>query len=224
MASSRDGKRLAFGWISFSQAISNLPVHSDLVSVWRVKPNQRLWAASPTAGTPPALPDPVKDFPDLAKNFRLAPDALVPGRVGSAVALNGDGSRVAVVEHSVMGWVRNAPAIGKWDPPIRVLNFLPRQRGRLRVFDGDGREVFRQGLPDEGMFEIAFSNDGHELWCWPSAWFARGMAGAVWLPIDLPARSVYRIRLDDGSTTAFDFPDAISDLSLSPVHGQVLVS
>jgi hypothetical protein len=224
MASSRDGRRLAFGWLGFSQKLSNLPAHPDLISVWRVKPNERRWSAPPLAGPPPALPDPINDFGDLAKNFRLAADALVPGHVASAIALNRDGSRVAVVEDSIVGWVRNAPAIGKWDPPIHVLNFLPRQRGRLRVFDGDGREVYRQWLPAEGMFEIGFSNDGNEIWCWPAAWFARGVAGAVWLPVDSPARTVYRIGTDDGSTAAFDFPDAVSDLSISPTSGHALVS
>ena len=114
------------------------------------------------------MPDPVADFPELAKDFRLAADALVPGHVAAAVALNRDGSRVAVVEYGVWGWVRNGPAIGKWDPPIHVLNFLPKQRGRLRVFDGAGKELFSESLPEEGMFEVGFSRGADEVWCWPS--------------------------------------------------------
>jgi glyoxylase-like metal-dependent hydrolase (beta-lactamase superfamily II) len=51
------------------------------------------------------------------------------------------------------------------------------------------------------------------------------MAGAVWLPTDSPARTVYRIGMaDDSVTEAFEFPDAIADLAVSPANGQVLVS
>jgi glyoxylase-like metal-dependent hydrolase (beta-lactamase superfamily II) len=225
MASSLDGSRVAFGRLGFSQNVPGLPTHADAVSVWQVKPNERLWSAPPSiTNAPPALPDPVRDFGELAKSFRLASDALAPGHVTSAVALNRDGSRVAVVEYGVWGWARNAPAIGKWDPPIHLLNFLPKQRGRLRVFDGAGREVYREWLPAEGMFEIGFGSGPNEIWCWPATWFARGMAGAVWLPIDSPARTVYRFGIEDNSTAAFDFPDAVADFSFSPANGQALVS
>ena len=132
-------RRVAFGWLGFAKSVPALPTHGDAVTVWQVNPNQSLWSAAPTAGTPPALPDPVADFPELSKDFRLAADALVPGHAAAAVALNRDGSRVAVVEYGVWGWVRSEPAIGNWNPPIRVLNFLPRQRRRLRVFDGPAR-------------------------------------------------------------------------------------
>lgn len=225
MASSADGKRAAFGWLGFSENVSGLPTHADAVSVWEVRPNRRLWSAPPVAtNPPPALPDPVKDFGDLGKSFRLAPDALAPGHVASAVTLNRDGSRVAVVEYAIWGWVRNAPAIGKWDPPIHVLNFVPKQRGRLRVFDGEGRELYREALPTEGLFEIGFGSKANDIWCWPSSWFARGMAGSAWLPIDSPARTLYRIDLNERSTAAFDFPDAVADVAVSPADGQALVS
>jgi glyoxylase-like metal-dependent hydrolase (beta-lactamase superfamily II) len=168
--------------------------------------------------------NPVEDFKELAADFRLAPDLLLPGFAATAVAVNHDGSRVAVVEHGIWGWVRNAPAIGKWNPPIKVLNFMPKQRGRLRVFDGDGREIYQEFLPTTGMFEIGFGSDGKEIWCWPAAWFARGMAGAVWLPVDSSARMVYRIGIDDKSTATLDFPDAVADCRLNPANGQTLVS
>jgi hypothetical protein len=126
MAASADGRRVAFGWLGFAKSVPVLPTHRDAVTVWEVNPNQSLWSAAPTAGTPPTLPDPVADFPDLAKSFRLNADALVPGHAAAALALNRDGSRVAIVEYGVWGWVRSEPAIGKWNPPIRVLNFLPK--------------------------------------------------------------------------------------------------
>ncbi|HKX60342.1 MAG TPA: MBL fold metallo-hydrolase, partial [Verrucomicrobiae bacterium] len=224
MVASADGKRLAFGWLSFSQTMPGLPTHTDAVSVWQVNPNERLWSAPPDAPKPPALPDPLTDFRELAKNFRVAPDALVPGSVTSAVALNQDGSRVAILEYGVWGWVRTAPAIGKWDPPIHVLNFLPKQRGRLRVFDREGHEVFREWLPADGMFEIGFGSVADEIWCWPASWFARGMAGAVWLPIDSPARTIFQIKIQSNTAEAFDFPDAVADFAFSPLKGQGLVS
>jgi glyoxylase-like metal-dependent hydrolase (beta-lactamase superfamily II) len=225
MAASADGKRVAFGWLGFFRNVPGLPSQADVVAVWQVKPNRRLWSATPIlTNTPPGLPDPVQGFRELAKNFRLAADAIVPGHVASSVALNRDGSRVAVVEHGIWGWVREAPAIGKWDPPIHTLNFLPKQRGRLRVFDGEGREVYRDWLPAEGMFEIGFSSVSQEIWCWPKAWFARGMAGAIWLPVDAPARTVYRIGIEDRSTVAFEFPDSVADFCLSPRSGQELIS
>ena len=224
MVPSGDGKHVAFGWLSFSRPVPGLPTRADALSVWQVKPNQRLWSAAPMTEAPPAMADPVEDFKGSLKDFRLAPDALVPGHVTAAVSLNRDGSRVAVVEYGIWAWVRNAPAIGKWDPPIHVLNFLPKQRGRLRVFDEGGREVLREWLPADGMFEIGFSSVTNAIWCWPASWFARGMAGAVWLPIDSAARSVYRIGLEDNSIVAFDFSDAVADFSLSPTNGHALVS
>jgi glyoxylase-like metal-dependent hydrolase (beta-lactamase superfamily II) len=224
MAASGDGKRVAFGWLGFSRRIPSLPTSAEAVSVWQVNPNQRLWSASPLEETPPELPDPAADFKDSLRDFRLAAGELVPGHVTSALALNRDGSRVAVVEYGIWGWVRNAPAIGKWDPPIHILNFLPKQRGRLRVFDRAGREIMQQWLPEEGMFEIGFGSGANEIWCWPASWFARGMAGAVWLPVNPAARTAYRIGIEDQSAVAFDFPDGVADLSLSPAGGQALVS
>lgn len=224
MVSSADGRKVVFGWLGFSMDVPGLSSHSEAVSVWQMNTGERLWSAQPMAGTPPALPNPAEGFDELAKTFRLAPDALVPGHVTSSVAVNRDASRVAVVEYGIWGWVRSGPAIGKWDPPIHVLNFLPRQRGRLRVFDGGGRELLNELLPVEGMFEVCFGDDADEVWCWPAAWFARGMAGAVWLPVDSPARTFYRINIQDRATVALDFPDAVADVALSPMNGQALVS
>jgi glyoxylase-like metal-dependent hydrolase (beta-lactamase superfamily II) len=226
MASSLDGKRVAFGWLGYSRGVVGVPNHREALSVWQINPNARLWSAPPAAEAPPAIPDPVEDYQEseLAKQFRLGPTMLLPGRAATAVALNRDGSRVAIVEHGIWGWVRSEPAIGKWNPPIRVLNFLPRHRGRLRVFDGDGREIHRDLLPAEGTFEVGFGSTPNEIWCWPAAWFARGMAGAVWLPVDAPARTVYRIGIEDQSTLALEFPDSIADARPSPTDGQSLVS
>ncbi|MEX2141364.1 MAG: MBL fold metallo-hydrolase [Pirellulales bacterium] len=224
MAASADGRRLAFGWLGFRKNVPGLPTHPHAVSLWQINPSHNLWSALPTSGTPPALPDPAADFPYLSKNFRLSSDALTPGHVAAAVALNRDGSRVAVVEYGIWGWVRNGPAIGKWDPPIHVLSFLPWQRGRLRVFDGAGKELFSELLPEKGMFEVGFTSDADEVWCCPTAWFARGMAGAVWLPVDAPGRTLYRVALNSRRATAFVFPDSVADCALSSTSAQALIS
>jgi glyoxylase-like metal-dependent hydrolase (beta-lactamase superfamily II) len=224
MAVSADGKHIAFGWLGLAQSAIGVPAHTDAVSVWQVNPNQKLWTALPAVGLPPPLPTPETEFPDMAKDFRMAADAIVAGHATTSVALNRDGSRVAVVEYGVWGWVRSKPAIGKWNPPIRTLNFLPKQRGRLRVFGGNGKQLFHESLPEDGMFEVAFSGDSDRIWCWPTAWFARGMAGVPWLPVDRPARTLYRIELDSRTATALSFPDAIADCATSSANQRAIVS
>ena len=224
MAASADGQRVAFGWVSFGKDAARVATHKDALDLWQLSPNQKLWSASPSVGTPPMLPNPAPDFGELAKDFRLAADALVPGHATAAVALNRDGSRVAVIEYPVWGWVRSGPAIGKWDPPIHVLNFLPKQRGRLRVFDGSGKELFSELLPEAGLFEVGFSGDANEVWCWPASWFARGVAGEAWLPVDEPARTLYRVALNARLAEALVFPDAVAACALSPADGRALVS
>lgn len=224
MAASGDGRRVAFGWAGFKRHLPDLPAHAHLVSVWQVNPNRSLWSAPPKAGEPPELPEPAAEFRYLPSSFRVAPDTLVPGHVAASVALNHEGSRVAVLEYSIWGWVRSGPAIGKWNPPIRVLNFLPKQRGRLRVFDGEGKELLSEFLPDEGLFEVGFGKGANDVWCWPSAWFARGVAGEAWLPVDAKASTLYRVAIDSGRARAFGFPDSIADCALSTKTGRALVS
>jgi glyoxylase-like metal-dependent hydrolase (beta-lactamase superfamily II) len=50
------------------------------------------------------------------------------------------------------------------------------------------------------------------------------MAGTVWLPINAPARTVYRFALRSGAADAFVFPDAVADCAVSSVNGSALVS
>src|SRR6185436_8734304 len=126
--------------------------------------------------------------------------------------------------YGVQCWVRSKPAIGKWDPPIHTLNFLPKQRGRLRVFDGNGQELFRNSLPEEGLFEVGFCSDTNAVWCWPTTWFARGMAGAAWLPVDRPARTLYRVNQNSRDAVAFTLPDAIADCAVSSSGRDALIS
>ena len=226
MAASRDGKRAAFGWLSLNQPAADARKQRQAASIWSVNPNRPLWSAPASDDLPaPALPNPAADFPELLKDgFRLAADAIAPGTVTAAVALNADGSRVALVEYAVQVWTRTGPAIGKWDPPIHTLNFVPTQRGRLRVFDGNGRELLREWLPEAGLFEVGFGGDADAVWCWPASWFARGMAGEPWLPVLSNARTVYRVNMASRAATAFGFADAIANCAPSPADGHVLVS
>ena len=152
MAANRDGKRAAFGWLTLNQPVTDARKPRHALSVWSVNPNRPLWTALASDDlSAPALPSPAADFPELAKDgFRLGADAVLPGTVSASVALNADGSRAALVEYGVQVWTRTGPAIGKWDPPIHTLNFVPTQRGRLRVFDGNGKELLREWLPEAG--------------------------------------------------------------------------
>ncbi len=229
MAASRDGKRAAFQWHSSKQLAYPLSMKvqdRSGLSVWSVNPNKQLWSTNLTDHESALrLPDPALEFPELlADGFRLRPDTVVQGTVAGGLALNRDGSRVALIEHGVWTWVRSGPAIGKWDPPIHALNFVPKQRGRLRIFDGDGKELLREWLPEAGLFEVGFGAKADEVWCWPASWFARGMAGEPWLPVEREARTVYRVNLATRATETLAFPDAVADCAVNPADGRALVS
>jgi glyoxylase-like metal-dependent hydrolase (beta-lactamase superfamily II) len=73
------------------------------------------------------------------------------------------------------------------------------------------------------MFEVGLSAPGEVVWCWPTSWFARGMAGAVWLPVDDTAHTLYRVEPASRRVLATSFPDAIADCAVS-TDGRILVS
>ncbi len=225
MAASRDGTRAAFGWLSLNQPTDPRKPR-QAVSVWGVNPNRLLWSAAASDDLlAPPLHSPAADFPELVKDgFRLAADAVALGTVAATVTMNADGSRVALVEYAVQVSLRTGPAIGKWDPPIHALNFVPTQRGRLRVFDGNGNELLREWLPEAGLFEVGFGGNDGEVWCWPASWFARGMAGEPWLPVQADARTVYRVSVGTRTVAALGFADVVADCAPCPTDGRVLVS
>ena len=228
MVASADGQRIAFSWVCSREAAPGLTAEKNLLSLWGVQPNHPLWAVAPSMNSePPPLPDPIHDFPELKEQgFRLGADQLIPGSIATALAINHDGSRVALIESRVWIWLRTAPAIGKWDPPIHALLFIPNQCGRLRVFDGEGKELLRANANGVGLSEVGFGADPDEVVYWPASWFARGMAGEPWLPAraESGGNMVYRIQLSTRYMDQIRFPDAIADCALSPKDGRWLVS
>jgi hypothetical protein len=74
------------------------------------------------------------------------------------------------------------------------------------------------------MFEVGFGSGTDDLWCWPTAWFARGVAGAAWLPVDRSAATLYLVEPRARKAKAFSFPDAIADCAISPADGIAAVS
>ncbi len=219
MAASADGSTLAAGFIAAdARALLSVRDAATLGERWSARP-------SVEAASIPALPDPAADFPELADRFHMKPDEVVPFRVAASVSLSRDGARAALFEVGGRMWVRRGPVIGRWDPPYRRIPFVPRQRGWLRVLKSAGEEVARARLPREGLFEAHLGPAGDVAWCAPMSWFARGMAGAPWLPCDPGARMVFVFDVARRSWSAgWEFPDAVSDLAVHPGGERVLVS
>jgi metallo-beta-lactamase class B len=233
MSVSADGTSLASGHIvpdvrSVSADVkSMLRVPSGLVTVSRFQTAAAEWGVTPTAQAPalPALPRPALDFPELASAFRMEPDAVVPFRVAASVSLGADGRRVALAEYGGWLWVRRGPAIGAWNPPYHVIPFVPRQRGRMRVAAASGADEVSVDFPSDGLFEVVSDPRGEKVWAIPMSWFARGAAGAAWLPADPGSRSIFEYDIANASwRTAWEFPDAVSDFALHPEGSQAWVS
>jgi glyoxylase-like metal-dependent hydrolase (beta-lactamase superfamily II) len=222
MAASGDGRVLACGYI-LPAAGAGLHLPPALLTVSEASSSRELWKETPAGPGPhaPELPQPGQDFPALAERFKMGPDAVVPFRVAASVAPNGDGSRVAVAEYAGWLWVRRTPAIGAWNPPYHVIPFVPRQRGWMRLATATGSTSVE--FPGEGLFEVVTDARGDRVWAFPMSWFARGMAGAAWLPADPGSRAVFAW---NGSswTIAREFPDAVSDFALHPDGGRAIVS
>jgi glyoxylase-like metal-dependent hydrolase (beta-lactamase superfamily II) len=236
LASSGDGAVLAFAYtvpdirqlkkgtlpenfrVQAPPALVSVRKRDDWKEVAAVKPTEEFPALAP-------LPEPAKDFPELAAKFALAADAVLPFWVAASVAVNEDGSRVAFTEYAGWLWVRARPAIGRWDPPYHLIPFVPRQRGWLRIVGAGGETIARTALPADGLFDVKFSGQGDVVWSYPTSWFARGMAGCAWRPADADARRVYSYGIaSKGWQAALSFPDAVADLAPQPKSSRVLIS
>ncbi len=228
LAPSADGSALACGFVvPETGAPGNLPWSKRLLVLYRAGDFREEWSFGATADLPhpPPLPDPLLDFPEFAEGFGLKSEPPVPCRVAASVSPNADASRVALVEYG--GWIsqRRGPVTGRWNPPYRAIPFVPRQRGMLRLVEAPGRSAAEIALPAEGLFEVRIHPAGSRMWAFPASWFARGMAGAAWLPADPDARFVHVFDVGTGRwERSWEFPDAVGDLALHPDGERAWVS
>lgn len=101
----------------------------------------------------------------------------------------------------------------------------PRQHGWLRVFGDEGEGAACTLLPQPGLFEVQLSGDGEMAWCGPMSWFARGLAGCLWLPADAEAERILVFDVPKGRwVSSWRFPDAVADFAVHPSGRSVLVS
>jgi glyoxylase-like metal-dependent hydrolase (beta-lactamase superfamily II) len=232
LAASADGHVLAAGYLAPDAATLDektrrrLRLPPALLTVRNALTSAILWTAQPAADARPVDPpaEPSDEFPAMAEDFNMKPLTRVPFRAALSVSLSGDGARVAVAEYG--GWMRlkRERGIGRWNPD-HPASFCPRQRGRLRVFDPRGAERVNVEMPAEGLYHTAIDRRGDAVWCYPMAWFSRGLAGCSWLPADPEADTVFVYDLGRRAWThACRFPDAVSDLAVHPDGERALVS
>jgi metallo-beta-lactamase class B len=222
MASSADGHVLAFGYLTPDASKLNditkrrLRLPPALLRVDNSSSAATLWTADGLADAVPVPrpPEPALEFGAFAEDFNMKPQEVVPFRAPLGLAVNADGSRVAVTEFG--GWLRikRQRGIGKWNPDHQIA-YCPRQKGWLRVFGPLGKEESKVALPREGLFDLHWGPQGNTLWCVPTSWFARGMAGQPWLPADPGANQifVFDIRRRVWRAT-WTLPDAVSDFAI----------
>jgi glyoxylase-like metal-dependent hydrolase (beta-lactamase superfamily II) len=232
LAASADGQVLAAGYLApdattlDEKTRRRLRLPPALLVVRDARTSTNLWTVQPSPDSrqvdPP--PEPADDFPAMAEDFNMKPLTRVPFRAALSVSLSGDGGRAAMAEYG--GWLRvkRERGIGTWNPD-HPTPFCPRQRGWLRVFGRRGADLVNVELPAEGLFHAAIDRRGEAVWCFPMAWFSRGLAGHSWLPADSEADTVFIYDLRQHAWThACRFPDAVSDLAVHPDGERVLVS
>ena len=234
MASSADGHVLAFGYLTPDASTldektrSRMRLPPAMLTARDALTSAELWAVAArhlnSAGCTAARSGRRFSRAGGRVQYQAAGGNWCLFRAPASVALNGDGSMVAVAEYG--GWVRvkGQRGIGSWNPDNQVF-YCPRQRGKLRLFDARGAALAEAEFPAEGLFEVHLDRQGETVWCAPQAWFARGLAGKSWLPADPAASTVYAFDLARQSwRAACQFPDAVSDLAVAPDGRQVLVS
>jgi glyoxylase-like metal-dependent hydrolase (beta-lactamase superfamily II) len=232
LASSGDGSSLVYGFIvpqppNAAPGKSSVPWPKQLLSVADSANAKDRWSFGPSAeaSPPPALPDPQRDFPEFAAEFGLKAEPPLPCRVAAAVSANADASLVAAADYGAWVSIRPGPVTGKWDPPYHEIPFVPRQRAILRIVAAPGRETASAPFPQEGLFDVRLDPAGRVVWAFPASWFARGMAGAPWLPADPDARSIHLFDVAAGKWgKTWTFPDAVSDVALHPSGDRAWVS
>jgi glyoxylase-like metal-dependent hydrolase (beta-lactamase superfamily II) len=227
MASSPEGCPVAFGSIVPQAKLEGAGSWSKSVISVHDADLKEQWSCAPMADPPqiPPLPDPTADLREFAEGFGLKPEPPIPCRVAASISPTSRARRVAVAEYG--GWIsaRKGPVSGKWDPPYRAIPFVPRQKGTLRLIDAPGKETASVPFPSDGLFDVRADARGRRVWSFPASWFARGMAGAVWLPADPEARRIQVFDVAGGKWgPALEFPDAVADVALLPDGDRAWVS
>jgi glyoxylase-like metal-dependent hydrolase (beta-lactamase superfamily II) len=190
---------------------------------------QPVW--SQPIGTPAeAAPRPEKGLygtptlPDGSRRELPQRDEKMWAALAVAVHTQQGGRRLAAAA-DYQGWQRwvRSSATGKdQDQGIR---FMP-SRPTVTVYDQSGKLVrrFAPGAFRHPLWcNLQFLPDGKRLLAWPHSWTCRGLAGQALLPADEHAATLYLLDVAGGKTTPLTFPDAISDVAVSPA-GTVAVA
>jgi len=178
----------------------------DLLLLERGKP-KALWARPPNDDVAPS-PEPEKGVYGPA----VPPYRDVKVRAPLAVAIHPAGDRIATADYE--GWQRVfRPREGGPEIPFG-LRFMP-SRPTIHVYGQDGQLIRRVGPETFGetfWCDLAFSDNGQELFIWPHNWACRGLAGQTVLPADERARDLYVLAVESGDLRVRRLPDAIASV------------
>jgi len=232
MAASADGRVLFCGFLAADnrkaqvRGVPGLESPGVTLAATDAATGTVRWKAEPISPWPalPLPPEPTDEFLALAEDFRFRPAAMVPFRAAMSVGASRDGSRVACTEYGGYARIGQERIHPNWSPRHPVW-LCPRQQGWLRVFTAGGDELARSVLPRPGLFDARLSPDGRVVWCVPMSFFARGLAGAPWLPTDEQAHTVHLFDVASRQwTSTWRFPDALSDFAVHPEGQTALAS
>ena len=184
MAASADGRRVAFGWLGFAQertrpphaprcgeCLASEPEPKALVCAahrWHAADVARSGSGLCRSGEEISVWTPMRWYRQACRGSGAEPRRL-EGR--------GRGIRG-------LGLGASEPAIGKWDPPIRVLNFFPDSVDDCECSTAPARScsVIRCRREKESSKSVLAAVD--QVWCWPApgsraAW--RAPRGCRWM-------------------------------------------
>jgi glyoxylase-like metal-dependent hydrolase (beta-lactamase superfamily II) len=134
-----------------------------------------------------------------------------------SLALDGDGDSTRIAAADYPGWQRWVRSSATLHEQNYGTRFVP-ARPTVSVYDGQGKLLRRFGpdlFPRPAWLDLAFFDDGKRLLAYPHHWTCRGLAGQTILPADDDARTLFVLDVEDGKVRTLEFPDAISDVSVS---------
>jgi glyoxylase-like metal-dependent hydrolase (beta-lactamase superfamily II) len=232
VAASADGRVLVCGYFvadnsdSQVQGVDSLKSPGATLAAIDATTRKVRWKARPVSPVPKValLPEPTDEFRLLADDLHMTPSPMVPFRAALSVAANRDAGQAACTEYGGYARIGQEHIHPNWSPR-HLLWLCPRQQGTLRVFGAEGEELARVALPEPGLAEVHLSPDGGLAWCVPMNWFARGLAGCPWLPVDDKADRVFVFELARQRwSMSWQFPDAVSDFAPHPQDEITLAS